>query len=217
MKLGKTSCYSGIQVQNIDGIYHIHQEKQIKQILETYELKNAKDSIIPLNTGYEKIEDLKQLTNVEQYQSLIGSFMYVATSTRPDIAASVAILSRKLKVPSETDWTEAKRVAKYLKGTAHYKLRLGEKQRKSEEKIGYVDANWAESRIDRKSNTGYLFQYNKRTISWACRKQTCVALSSTEAEFVALSEGCQEGLWLTKLLTDFGEKMKLPTRLYEDN
>jgi len=82
--------------------------------------------------------------------------------------------------------------------------------------IGYADANWAESKADRKSNSGYLFKYHGSTISWACRGQSCVALSSAEAEYIALSDGCQEMSWLTKLLKDFQEDMELPVKIYED-
>lgn len=147
---------------------------------------------------------------------MIGSLLYIATCTRPDIKASVAILSKKLSNPTETDWIEAKRIARYLKHTMNYKLKLGNNQ---EEKglIGYADANWAESKADRKSNSGYLFKHYGSTISWACRKQTCVALSSAEAEYIALSDGCQEMLWLTKVLKDFQEDVRQPVKMYEDN
>ncbi|KAK2578839.1 hypothetical protein KPH14_012194 [Odynerus spinipes] len=116
----------------------------------------------------------------------------------------------------ETDWNEAKRIVRYLKATIGYKLRLGYNS-KEEQLIGYADANWAESRNDRKSNSGYVFKYWGSTISWTCRKQTCVALSSAEAEYIALSEACQEGLWIIKLLEDFCEVTNLPIKLYEDN
>lgn len=143
--------------------------------------------------------------------------MYIATSTRPDIKASVVILSRKLNNPTETNWIEAKRIARYLKYTENYKLKLGHGNRENKRLIGYVDANWAESREDRKSNSGYLFKYCGSTISWASRKQSCVAISSIEAEYIALSDGCQELLWLVKLLKDFREDVELPVKMHEDN
>ncbi|XP_071572361.1 uncharacterized protein [Temnothorax nylanderi] len=133
--------------------------------------------------------------------------MYVAVSTRSDIAASVAILSRKLNNPTETDWLEAKRVARYLKSTANYKLKLRSNIKNKSNLTGYVDANWAESRTNRKSNSGYIFKYHGAAISWACRKQSCVALSSTEAEYIALSDGGQKMLWLIKLLYRTFKKM----------
>lgn len=80
-----------------------------------------------------------------------------------------------------------KRVVKYLKGTVRLSLILGDGS-DNESVIGFADANWAEDRIDRKSKSGYVFRLYGGTISWSCKKQTCVALSSAEAEYVALSE-----------------------------
>ena len=88
-----------------------------------------------------------------------------------------------------------KRVARYLKGTKHYELRLGQKDM-SKGLIGFAEADWAENKTDRKSNSGYLFQYHGAPISWSCRKQTCVALSTTEAEYIALAEASQEAIWI---------------------
>lgn len=82
--------------------------------------------------------------------------------------------------------------------------------------LGFCDADWAECRDDRKSNSGFLMKYNGGTISWACRKQTCVSLSTAEAEFVALSESVQEMMWLKRLLCDLDEQPTVPT-IYEDN
>lgn len=82
--------------------------------------------------------------------------------------------------------------------------------------VGFADADWAENREDRKSNSGFIFKFNGGTISWTCRKQTCVSLSTAEAEFVALSEASQEALWLKRLLTDLGENLPNVT-MNEDN
>lgn len=105
-------------------------------------------------------------------------------------------------------------MVRYLKGTADLKLRLSSSD-DSSGLVGYADADWAECRSDRKSNSGYVFKYCGGTISWACRKQSCVSLSTAEAEFVALSEASQEAVWLQKLLEDLGEKTKVV--LFEDN
>ena len=215
-KLGDIKEYSGIQVErDKEQIFYIHQRKYIEQILEIYGLKDAKGSEIPMCTGYRKVQNSKPLQDNTKFQSIIGSLMYIAVSTRPDIIASVSILSRKMKNPTETDMNEAKRIIKYLKHTINYRLKLGYQE--TEELVGYADADWAESENDRKSNSGYLFKYNGSSISWASRKQTCVALSSTEAEYIALSEACQEGLWLIKLLKDFDKVINLPIKMYEDN
>lgn len=112
--------------------------------------------------------------------------------TRPDIIASVEILSKKKNCPTTTDWIEAKQITRYIKGTIKYKLRLGNHKVKNGELIGYTDANWAESRTDRKSNSGYIIKYWESVISWACHKQSCVAILSTEVEYISLNEEWQK-------------------------
>lgn len=138
-------------------------------------------------------------------------------NTRPDISASVSILAQRVQQPRQQDWNELKRVLRYLKGTANLKLALGSDDGSGEFFYGYADANWAENRKDRKSNTGYVFIVNGGIVSWTCRKQNCVALSSTEAEFIALSEACKEAVWLRRLLNDLQHPVQAATKIYEDN
>ncbi|KAG7198953.1 hypothetical protein KM043_015916 [Ampulex compressa] len=109
----------------------------------------------------------------------------------------------------EKTLAKAKRIAKYLKHREGPELKLGCNDQNEMRLIGYVDANWSEYRIDRKSNSGYLFKYCG-TVSWACRKQSSVALLSTEAEYIALSDGCQELKWLSELLRDLQEDIESP-------
>ena len=156
------------------------------------------------------------MPNSERYEQLIGSLLYLAVNSRPDIAASVTILSQYNKSPTKADWNEAKRIVRYLKGTIDYELRLGKKNG-DPRLIGYADADWGENGSDRKSNSGYLFQFYDSPISWACRKQTCVADSSTHAEYIALAEATLEGLWIRYLLEDFEQKRQETTVVYEDN
>ena len=150
----------------------------------------------PLDPGYVKIRnDKSPMPDDGMYQQLIGALLYPATNTRPDIAASIAILSQHNTEPTTVDWNEVKRVARYLKRTKRFELCLGQ-QDMPEGLIGFADADWAENRTDRKFNSGYLFQYYDASMSWSCRKQICVALSSTEAEYIALAEAAQEAIWI---------------------
>ncbi|KXJ79475.1 hypothetical protein RP20_CCG000827 [Aedes albopictus] len=148
----------------------------------------------------------------DEFQSLVGALLYIAVNTRPDIAISASILGRKVSRPTEADWTEAKRTLRYLKSTATLSLRLGS----SGPLEAYVDADWAGDKADRKSNTGFVFSLGG-SVSWAARKQPCVTLSSTEAEYVALSEASRELMWLLKLLKDVGEEVPAPVIIHEDN
>lgn len=117
-------------------------------------------------------------------------------------------------MPTQRDWLEVKRVIKYLKGTATNQLALGSD--KSMQLTGYSDADWGQDLNTRKSNSGFVYFFGG-PISWACRKQTCVAQSSTEAEFIALAEASKECIWLRNVLSDFNAQQTEPTIVYEDN
>ena len=83
--------------------------------------------------------------------------------------------------------------------------------------IGYSDADWAGDVNDRKSTSGYLFMMNGAAVSWRSQKQTCVALSTAEAEYIALAAAAQEATWMRKLMKDFHESQAEPVTIYEDN
>ncbi|XP_055309227.1 uncharacterized protein LOC129573075, partial [Sitodiplosis mosellana] len=125
-------------------------------------MTEAKNSKIPIDVSYGKTSNEVPLESNEVYQKLIGSLLYLAINTRPDISAAVCILSQKVSAPSKEDWNELKRVLRYLKGTKDYKLYLADDKEK-QELFGYADANYAEDRIDRKSNSGYIFKLNGGT------------------------------------------------------
>uniref|UniRef100_A0AAG5DUF4 Copia protein n=1 Tax=Anopheles atroparvus TaxID=41427 RepID=A0AAG5DUF4_ANOAO len=184
-------------------------------VIKTSGLVDAKISPIPLDPGYVKREEEGEalLTNYD-YQKTIGKLLYIAINTRPDIAAAVSILSRKTNRPTQTDWNEVKRVVRYLKGTIEFRLRISQIGTR-DGIIGYCDSDWAENKQDRKSNSGYVFTVNGGTVSWACRKQNCVSLSTTEAELIALSEATQEAIWLRLLLKELNDEQEV--LVYEDN
>lgn len=169
-----------------------------------------------MDSGFLKKEDKGAVfEDATKYRCLVGGLLYLSVVARPDIAASTAILGRSFSAPSEADWTAAKRVLRYLKATSDCYLRLGGAV--DEGLVGYSDADWAGDPASRRSTSGSVFYYRGGLISWASRRQQCVTLSSMEAEYVALSEACQETMWLRQLLADFGEPSGEPTLLKEDN
>lgn len=216
--LGTLQYYLGIQFdRDNDGIFYANQEKYISNKLNEFNLKNVKDSSTPMNVGYlSQTMNQEPFESQEIYRSAIGSLLYLSTNTRPDIAIATSILARRVSDPKICDWNEVKRVFRYLKATKSAKLKLGDKQNDGNLKC-YVDADWAGDHIDRKSNTGYCFIFNGALIAWASRKQTSVALSSTEAEFVAFAEALRELIWTERMLNDFDEKVEAPIKMYEDN
>lgn len=202
--LGEVSYFLGISVSKDDtGNYTLDQQNYIAKIAAKFQLDRAKGSKMPMDVGYYRSRaGSPPMPNNKDYHCLVGALLYVAVNTRPDISASVFILSRRVSEPTEADWSELKRVVRYLVSTMNYKLNLSCNGVNPFKLIGYSDADWSSDTTDRKSNTGYVFQIGGATICWASRKQTGVALSSMEAEYVALSEACRELLWLRKLLED---------------
>ncbi|XP_055623127.1 uncharacterized protein LOC129766578 [Toxorhynchites rutilus septentrionalis] len=214
-ELGDVKHFLGIQVIQTEHGYNLCQKSYIEKLAVRFGLADAKGSKIPMDPGYiQQKEDSERLPTNDKYQSLIGGLLYLAVNTRPDIAISASILGRSVSQPVEQDWTEAKRVLRYLKATINHQLRLGNGTQTLE---AYADADWAGNVKDRKSNSGYLFRLGGGTIAWCARKQTCVALSSIEAEYISLAECCQELIWFRKLLQDFGDAVKTPIQIYEDN
>lgn len=201
--LGKISSYLGVQVEkDQQGVYHINQKNYIEHILSEYSLMDCKVSNIPMDPGYLKNipVDEEYLDNNNEYRRMIGSLLYLTINSRPDIAVQVSILSRKVSKPTKRDLTELRRVFKYLKATKDYKLKIGGIGELFLE--GFADSDWAGDVESRKSTSGYVFKFADGLVSWGSRKQQNITLSSTEAEYVALSEACQELEYLLLIFQD---------------
>ena len=147
------------------------------------------------------------------YRQAIGSLMWVAVATRPDIVFAVSLLLQFLENPGEIHWNATKCVFKYLKKTKDHKLTLGSSRNSL---LGYVDADWA-SQGHRHSILAYIFQINSGSISWSCQKQSIVALSTTEAEFIAMTHATKEAIWLRIFITEIFQPLKYPIKIYSDN
>ena len=137
--------------------------------------------------------------NRQQYQSAVGSLMYAMLGMRPDIAYAVGIVSQYCTNPNQHHWTAVKRIFRYLAGTRGLGILYGGGARCE----GFCDSDWGGS-ADRRSTSGYVFLLNGGAISWANRKQPTVALSSTEAEYIALTQAVKEVLWLRTLFSEIG-------------
>ena len=196
----------------------LDQEKYIGDILRRFGMEESKPQATPAETGLKltKRADGEALTDVKQYMSAVGSLMYAMIGTRPDIAWIVSQLSQHLSNPTQQHWNAVKRVMRYLKGTAA----LGLCFRGSSSQIslvGYSDADWAGDLDSRRSTTGYVFQLSGAAVSWSSKRQKTVALSSTEAEYMALAAATQEALWLRVLLKEMGFEQTDATVIKEDN
>ena len=139
--------------------------------------------------------------------------MYAATSTQPDIAFPVAISSQFMRNPGHAHWEEVKDVIRYLKGTADFQLTLGTSSTRLE---AYVDSDWA-SQPHRHSMSGYTVYLHGSPVAWSARKQSLIALSTAEAEYIALTAVAREMLYLQAFLEEIYGPVPSPIPIYCDN
>lgn len=192
----------------------IDQELYINDLLKRFGMVDSKIVSTPLDSSI-------NLSNVEgeicdskiPYQELIGSLMYLAVMTRPDIAHAVSLLSQYNNCYTKIHWQCAKRLLRYLKGTKHFSMKFCKENSKL---IGYADADWGSSKHDRKSFTGYVFKFSGGSVSWKSCKQRTVALSTTEAEYMALCEAAKDAIYLRNLLCEITGKLDC-IDIYNDN
>jgi hypothetical protein len=147
------------------------------------------------------------------YREAIGSLMYAAIATRPDITFAVSTLSQFLDNPGEAHWEGMKRIFRYLAGTKDRTLTYGEERH---ELLGYTDADGA-SQPHRRAISGYAFLIDGGAVSWSSRKQELVTLSTAEAEYVAATHAAKECIWLRRLIGEIFPRLIDQTTLFCDN
>ncbi len=205
----------------------------IAAMLEQFRLVDAQSRHTPLPPGtlmVERTGEDKAFKDNTVYRALIGGLLYVASWARPDIMFAVISLARYQADPSERHWQLAKHVLQYLKGTSHLSLiyaglrgdsvaKCLKKDLAADTLYGFVDASWGEDLQTRHSQSGYVLMYGGGLLYWRSALQKLTALSSTEAEIIAMSQAVQDALSLRKVLADVvGDSvLNQPIVLFEDN
>ena len=200
--MGELTFFLGLQVkQNKDGIF-INQTKYIKDMLKKFEIPEVKEMPTPMSpaTKLDKDEKGKDV-NQKLFRGMIGSLLYL-TASRPDIMFSVCLCARFQACPKESHLSAVKRIFRYLIGTQN--LGLWYPRGTSFDLIGFSDADYAGSKIDRKSTSGTCHFLGHMLVSWSSKKQNSVALSTAEAEYIAAENCCAQILWIKQQLSDFG-------------
>ena len=171
------------------------------------------DPNVKLEPNLEGHEDSSQQN---AYVSLLGSLQYLS---RPDIMFAINRLAAYTSNPGLSHYTALKRVLRYLKGTIDHGITYQNDNTLLEDNNlchGYSDAAYVNT-DDYKSTLGYVFLVNKGAITWGSKKQSTIALSTTEANYVAISEASREALWLQHLYGELGFAQKQATMLFGDN
>jgi len=222
--LGELTKIVGIEIDQRADSLIISQKQYVDSILQKYGMADANPVSTPMdpNISLEPNKENGETNRSNDYASLIGSLQYLATATRPDIAYAVNWLAAYTANPSFTHYGAAKCVLRYIKGTRNYGIMYHAHSTRhvgstdSNIFYGFSDAAFANA-DDRRSISRYVYLSNGGAITWGSKKQTTIALSSTEAEYVALSEASREAMWLRHLYGELGYIQKEPILLLGDN
>jgi len=211
--LGEAKNVLGMNIEQSEDSIKVNQKDYIIKLLKDFNLLDCHPSKTPIEARL-KLDKGSNVNDSITYQRLIGSLMYLAVHTRPDIAFSLSFLSQFNTYCNQTHFQYAKRVLKYLKGSLNKNLVFSKGS--GNIIIGYADADWANDINDFKSYSGFVFKLAGGAISWEARKQRCVALSSTEAEYISLSEASKEACFLKGLYSELSG-VDEPILLFNDN
>src|SRR5260370_6244361 len=214
--LGDAQEFLCMRIKQEEGRIHLDQTAYLQKVLQRFGLTNAKATATPLPEGYQPLPNNAPInpTIRSKYQQVIGSLLYIMLGTRPDIAYAVVKLSQFAANPSEDHLNRAIYICRYLLGTPSYALVFDGKSNGGF--VAYADSDWASNPDDRRSTTGYMVKLANGVFSWNSRVQKTVALSSTEAEYMSLSDTSRQLVWIRSLFEECGYKLK-PLPLCGDN
>ncbi|GKV26673.1 hypothetical protein SLEP1_g35931 [Rubroshorea leprosula] len=213
--LGVLSYFLGLEVTSSDDGYLLSQVKYASDLVSKAELNDGKSVSTPLEPNVKLTPmDGSPLSDPTRYRQLVGSLVYL-TTTRPDIAYAVHLVSQFMAAPRFTHYAAVLRIIRYVKGTLFHGLHFSTNS--SSVLRANFDADWASDPSYRRSTTGYCLFLGNSLISWRSKKQAIPSHSSTEAEYRALGDTTSELLSLRWLLKDMGIPQPSSTDLYCDN
>jgi reverse transcriptase-like protein len=220
--LGAANWLLGIKITRdlVNKTLSLSQHAYIEAIITRFNFNDLKPSSIPIDSSAplsksqspSKIEDVIKMKNVP-YREAVGSLMYAAMGTRPDIAFATSTVAQFSENPGWAHWEAVKQIFRYLMGTKTLELTYGGEERGL---VGYVDADGA-SQEHRRAISGYVFMVDGGAVSWSSKKQELVTLSTAEAEYVAQTHAAKEAIWLRRLLTEIFKAIDTPTTLFSDS
>ena len=226
-EMGEAQHILGMRItrRNDNKQLFIDQQVYIQDKLLQFNMSECKGVSSPEANNIKLTECVNEdelLSEQNTYRAIVGSLIYASISTRPDITHAVNMTSRYMHAPGNMHMTAVKRILRYLSTTKHYCIKYENKNDNNNDDntkltiTGYCDADWGGSE-DRKSTTGYCTFINNNIISWNTKKQQTVALSTAEAEYMAITEVVQEVQWIKQLLEEMKYNINTPINIYVDN
>ena len=223
--LGEASYILGIQIirDRMNKLLELSQASYIDKVLAQFSLQDSKKGLLPTRNGIilskeqcpktpQEEEDMRRIP----YASVVGSLMYAMLCTRPDICYVVGIVNRYQSNPRMGNWIVVKHILKYLRRTRDYMLLYSGGDLNP---IGYTDSDFQSNKNSRKSTSRSIFTLGGGAIVWRSIKQSSIANSTMESEYIASCEAAKESVWLKKFYTDLEvvPNMEKPLVLYCDN
>lgn len=192
-------------------LIYLNQSKYIQQKLDQFGLSDCKSTKTPIVPG-SILETSTEIIENYPYRQAVGSLLYLAVKTRPDILFAVSYCSRFLEKPNATTIKIVKRIFRYLKGTINYKLKFGGSVLSF---LAYSDADLGGDLTNRKSTTGYVVWMNGPII-WKSKQQRCVVDNTCESEFISAAQCCKDIKFIRNVCSIVKIKIDVPT-LFIDN
>ena len=221
--MGDLDTYLGMEIHRdrANGILSLNQAAYTRKILETHGFGDGALYKTPMDskTVYTvNAEGQADEATVKDYQGMVGSLLYLAVYSRPDILYAVVKLSQFSTNPSLIHLAAVKRIFRYLRSCPD--LGITYSRDGGEQLVGYTDANWGGGNVaedGRRSTSAYIFTLGGGPISWSSKRQHTVATSSCEAEYIGQCNAAKEAVWLRLLLREVGYPLEGPTTVFADN
>ncbi|GJX81693.1 retrovirus-related pol polyprotein from transposon TNT 1-94 [Tanacetum coccineum] len=203
--MGELNFFLGLQIKQIKDEIFFNQSKYIKEMLKKFGLEDSKPTKKSMSTEIKLTKDDEgDSVDSSKYRCMIGSLVYL-TASRPDIMFSVCLCAHFQENPKTTHLEAVNRIFRYIRGTSH--LGLWYPKGTGIETIVYADSDHAGDYVDRKSTSGVYTFMGCCLTSWFAKKQTDLAISTTEAEYVSAEKACQQALWMKQALIDYGIRL----------
>ncbi|CAM8914155.1 unnamed protein product [Rhodiola kirilowii] len=195
------------------GTLFLNLSDYLSKLVKKFDMSDAKTVLIPLahhfklsNEQCPKAEsDIEHMSKIP-HANAVGCLMYSMACTRQDLAHGVSVVSRYMGNPGKAHWYAVKWLFRYIKGSLNKGLLFGQSNSENDTLVGFVNSDFTGSLDTRRSQTWYVFTVFGTAVSWKAGLQSMVTLSTTEAEFVAVTEAVKEALWLKGVLVELGQK-----------
>lgn len=201
--LGHLTYFLGIEfAETKEGIL-MHQRKYILEVLKRFNMMNCNSADIPVEANLKLGNcELEPKVDATLYRQLTGCLRFLCHS-RPEISFGVGLISRFMADPRQSHLTAAKRILRYLKGTSDLGILFPHQKEKGRPHlVAYTDSDWCGDQVERRSTMGYVFLLCGAPVSWCSKKQSVVALSTCEAEYISACSAACQALWILSLLAE---------------